>query len=549
MSGGAVNVAMYDIVAEKNELSTPIVDPPVSKCCCPNPFYPWAKKSTYEPTMDGLNEQIKHFVDWVAPTKEERIMREDVCKRIENVVTQIWPTATVETIGSTLTNLCVPTSDIDMVIFGINFADSGSEKEELDGYPPESVHPVRTECLYKLAKNLEKIAQKNSIEVLETAKVPIVKFRDRKSGIEVDISFGVCSGKENAKVVLEYCERYPLVRPLTLIIKYYLKQKFLNNSWSGGIGSYTLVIMIISYLQLHGNKKEENTLADHLLEFFALYGTQFNYEESVISILNDGKYLNKVDKNWTNKKNPHLLSVEDPHNPGNDVGSIAFKIESAKEAFFQAYNLLTQAKSQSSCPVDVDESASINFFNGDHSRQPEFTLSQLMWVNYSLQCFRQRINDTYRCPESVDNTPQCPVHPNKKSNTFSMTSFKYYNNSGTAKHITNSSTGTTNSKKNKKNKKNYNSHNNKTWRNNMNGATSTTTTTADSNLLFGRHNININSNYNNNNNWHEREPIIKSNTTQNKVYRIVNTDFPGLSRTTNNKNTELHAERYSIVNS
>lgn len=75
-------------------------------------------------------------------------------------------------------------------------------------------------------------------------------MRDRKSGIEVDISFGVTSGKENSKVVMEYCKKYPLVKPLTLVIKYYLKQKFLNNSWSGGIGSYTLVIMIISYLQV-----------------------------------------------------------------------------------------------------------------------------------------------------------------------------------------------------------------------------------------------------------------------------------------------------------
>jgi DNA polymerase sigma len=75
-------------------------------------------------------------------------------------------------------------------------------------------------------------------------------MRDERSGIEVDISFGVLAGKENSKVIIDYCNKFPLARPLTLIIKYFLKQKSLNNSWSGGIGSYTLIIMIISYLQV-----------------------------------------------------------------------------------------------------------------------------------------------------------------------------------------------------------------------------------------------------------------------------------------------------------
>lgn len=38
-------------------------------CCCPHSFYPWIKKPYYEPTMEGLNEQIEHFVEWVQPTE------------------------------------------------------------------------------------------------------------------------------------------------------------------------------------------------------------------------------------------------------------------------------------------------------------------------------------------------------------------------------------------------------------------------------------------------------------------------------------------------
>jgi non-canonical poly(A) RNA polymerase PAPD5/7 len=145
-------------------------------------------------------------------------MRADVCHRIEQIVANIWPNAITETIGSTCTDLCVPTSDIDMVIFGVTLSQQNSN----DGVQVDA-NTFAIECLYKLAKNLEEIAQRNSIEVIDTAKVPIIKMRDKKSGIEVDISFGVTSGKENSKVVLEYCKKYPLVKPLTLVIKYYLK--------------------------------------------------------------------------------------------------------------------------------------------------------------------------------------------------------------------------------------------------------------------------------------------------------------------------------------
>ena len=35
-----------------------------------------------------------------------------------------------------------------------------------------------------------------------------------------------------------------------MVLKYYLQQLGLNEPYTGGIGSYTLLIMIISYLQV-----------------------------------------------------------------------------------------------------------------------------------------------------------------------------------------------------------------------------------------------------------------------------------------------------------
>lgn len=87
-------------------------------------------------------------------------------------------------------------------------------------------------------------------------------MKEIKSTIQVDISFGITTGKENTKLIAEYCNQFPQARPLALIIKYYLKQNSLNNSWSGGIGSYTLITMVISYLQVILDSKKIHIISE-----------------------------------------------------------------------------------------------------------------------------------------------------------------------------------------------------------------------------------------------------------------------------------------------
>jgi len=128
------------------------------------------------------------------------------------------------------------------------------------------------------------------------------------------------------------------------VIKYYLKQNNLNDTWSGGIGSYTLVLLIISYLQnfssSHGLSDGEN-LADLLIGFFDFYGRRFNYTDNGISV-KDMCYYDKKSKMWFNEQFPNSLSVEDPHNPEIDVGSASFEILKAKIAFETAYYRLSE---------------------------------------------------------------------------------------------------------------------------------------------------------------------------------------------------------------
>jgi len=56
----------------------------------------------------------------------------------------------------------------------------------------------------------------------------------------------------------------------------------MNEVWTGGISSYGLILMTISFLQNHKRGEGRNpnvNLGVLLIEFFELYGRQFNYEK------------------------------------------------------------------------------------------------------------------------------------------------------------------------------------------------------------------------------------------------------------------------------
>lgn len=171
---------------------------------------------------------------------------------------------------------------------------------------------------------------------------------DAKTKCMVDINFEFVSGLKNTAVMKRYLSEYPFLRPLTIIVKYYLKFCLLNDPYTGGIGSYSLLVLILSFLQNHTKSKgklreanEKENLATILIGFFQFYGLHFDYSKYVISVLNNGAYLLKEDKNWKYENFPDSLAIEDPENPENDLGKASFNIAHIKLAFQHAYYVLS----------------------------------------------------------------------------------------------------------------------------------------------------------------------------------------------------------------
>uniref|UniRef100_UPI00398E6583 terminal nucleotidyltransferase 4A isoform X4 n=1 Tax=Pristiophorus japonicus TaxID=55135 RepID=UPI00398E6583 len=290
---------------------------------------PW-KTMKYNVGVTGLHEEIMDFYNFMSPRPEEETMRKEVVKRIESVIKELWPAADVQIFGSFSTGLYLPTSDIDLVVFG-------KWKN-----PPLQ--------LLEQALRRRNIAEPYSIKVLDKATVPIIKLTDQETEVKVDISFNVETGVKAAQFIKDFIKGYPVLPYLILVLKQFLLQRDLNEVFTGGISSYSLILMAISFLQLHPRidaRRPSVNLGVLLVEFFELYGRHFNYLKTGIRIRSGGAYVAKdeIMKNMTNGYRPSMLCIEDPLVPGNDVGRSSYGAMQVKQVFDYAYIVLSHAVS------------------------------------------------------------------------------------------------------------------------------------------------------------------------------------------------------------
>uniref|UniRef100_A0A3Q3JXC9 Terminal nucleotidyltransferase 4B n=1 Tax=Monopterus albus TaxID=43700 RepID=A0A3Q3JXC9_MONAL len=335
---------------------------------------PW-KVRNYSEGISGLHEEINDFYDYISPRPEEEKMRLEVVDRIKGVIHDLWPSAEVQVFGSFSTGLYLPTSDIDLVVFG----------------------KWETLPLWTLEEALRRrnVADENSIKVLDKATVPIIKLTESVTEVKVDISFNVKSGVKAAQLIKEFKEKYPVLPYLVLVLKQFLLQRDLNEVFTGGIGSYSLFLMAVSFLQLHYREdvcSPNINIGVLLIEFFELYGRHFNYLKTGIRIKDGGCYVAKdeVQKNMMDGYRPSMLYIEDPLQPDNDVGRSSYGAMQVKQAFDYAYVVLNHAVSPIAKYYPNNETESI--------------LGRIIRVTQEVDEYREWIRKTWGSPSQNDLT-------------------------------------------------------------------------------------------------------------------------------------------------
>ncbi|KAH8739248.1 TRF4/5 nucletotidyl transferase [Cryptosporidium ryanae] len=269
-----------------------------------------------------LNNEIVQLVRWLELTENENLLRARTLARIIVISHSLWPESKVQLFGSYYTGLSLPSGDIDVCILNV----SGDPKRRLR----------------ELAKVLKDLKLCTGIELILTAKVPIIKYVDSEACISVDVSLSQESSIDTTKHIAECLEKFGHLRPLLLIIKLMLHQRGLDETYLGGLGSYSQFGLVLSFLQQHSSSYSltlyrSTTLGHLLFDFLELFGIIFNYNNTGIRLREKGEYFHKSDPSAA-------LFLESPLPPFIDMGKGAFKYSEIKESFRLAFIDLVEAK-------------------------------------------------------------------------------------------------------------------------------------------------------------------------------------------------------------
>lgn len=284
-----------------------------------SPSVPWlTNRCTGSPFL-RLHEEILAVVDFVGLTEAERAMRSGLIDQLRRAVaSEFGPKAEMRIFGSFVTNLSLYDSDVDIVVTDVD---------------TDSV----VESLGQLKQRLSEDGLLASRwELISNTKVPILKFRS-PCGVWVDICINESAA--GTDFMRRNLAKRPAMRPMIILLKLFLRQRQLQNTYTGGVGSFLLFCMVLSFFQRRVSNSMceaptgELSLGHLLYEFLRLWAVDFNYWDLGISVSGDPAYF----KRWSRENDKgNYLHLESPIDPEIDLGKTAFMFDSVRKSFCHA---------------------------------------------------------------------------------------------------------------------------------------------------------------------------------------------------------------------
>ena len=275
--------------------------------------------------------------------------------------------------GSFANSLHLPDADIDLVARSEEFRETGRK-----------VFCQSKNKMYNLSRWLDEcgLVKYGTMAVIWQAKVPIIKFVERRTNIRVDISFENETGFVANSTIRAWAEKYPEMPPLVATIKQFLAMRGLNEVFNGGLGGFTIVCLVVSMLQMlpkpTSNQETPRTppiYGELFLRFLDLYGNRFDIKTTGI-IMNPPGYFTKGVDRVRAKFNENRLTIIDPNRADNDISGGSREINQIINCFKMAHQELRLRVESFDKGQDVGGSLLLPILGGNYrpyvERQAEF---------------------------------------------------------------------------------------------------------------------------------------------------------------------------------
>mmetsp|Transcript_171448 Transcript_171448/g.544549 ORF Transcript_171448/g.544549 Transcript_171448/m.544549 type:complete len:476 (+) Transcript_171448:456-1883(+) len=226
--------------------------------------------------------------------------------------------------------LALPCAHVDVTVAGAEGA----------GTRPRAV-------LKQLAERLLERRAISRLELGESSRSPSMQVQHRSTGLWADISLDRAEGLEASAFVSAQLALFPALPPLLLLLKLFLEERGLLDASRGGLGSYVLFCLVLSFLQRDPSARDLRrqgaaSLGNLLLGFFRHFGLELRFGAMGISLRDGGSLFDIAARGWTapSTKGHTSLCLESPTSPDVDLGARIRKMGTIRAAFAHGYHAL-----------------------------------------------------------------------------------------------------------------------------------------------------------------------------------------------------------------
>ena len=262
--------------------------------------------------------------------------------------------------GSFFSNLSIEGSDLDILIY------YHKKKEENDFYKDilnlleqnsnefENICPILTASVpvIKLEMDIAKEIKDKDIKL----KITSYLEEEDLSKIKIDLTFtenelDFQNSHESITFINKSLNEYQQIKPILLLLKRYFKEMNMNKNYTGGLCSYSLFLLVLSFCKCNKQCESPTKLLYYFLENF----TYFDYCNYCIDVEKENCYiLKEKNENITEKSvseenssydtnydmyDKEEIYIVDPISKLN-VSKSSFKVDEIILTFRKAFNLL-----------------------------------------------------------------------------------------------------------------------------------------------------------------------------------------------------------------
>ena len=290
---------------------------------------------TEQAIISTLQKNLTDYTSFIKTKIKSKLPKvKTLINHIQTLLSSITSDYTVNIFGSYANGLSLPWSNIDVMLVPV---EGKVFPKGNDIYLLNALNRLIADQHWLMNKAytthlLIPVIHITTTEEFESMKMSITVYNN-------ETHYGI----ESVKLIQSFLHAYGVLEPIIIALKTIIKNANLNNQYKGGISSYGLILMVVSFIQSQNeniNMNEENVVGKTFYYLLMHYGINFDFNNYLIITYPIEDYSLNDDIDMEVMKyyeNCHQLIIVDPLSKKNNVAKNTFQYVNLKMAFMIAF--------------------------------------------------------------------------------------------------------------------------------------------------------------------------------------------------------------------